>query len=312
MSLRSILLALCLLPSAALSETIEITAEGPEGPLAGTLETPGQASAVALILPGSGPTDRNGNGPMFRSDAYRMLAEALAEEGIATARIDKRGLAGSHAAGDGNNVSFADYVTDTLAWRDSLLAETGQDCVWLMGHSEGAIIALLTEAEPGICGLVLLTPPALPLSEEIIRQLARFAGEGSEPEIRAGIEAILSGEDINEAELPLIVTQALPPQIRDFARELLGTDPAELVAATTRPLLVLHGSSDIQISLDGLERLQEARIDAAYGLFEGMSHLLKLEEFSADGRPLSYADPSLPLHPALVGTITEFIALQDG
>ena len=52
-----------------------------------------------LILPGSGPTDRDGNNPMGITAApYRMLAEALATKGVSSVRIDKRGLFGSKAA----------------------------------------------------------------------------------------------------------------------------------------------------------------------------------------------------------------------
>ena len=56
-------------------------------PLHGTLLTPeGQTKAVAVILPGSGPTDRDGNSPPFgiRASTYRLLAEGLAEHGVAS------------------------------------------------------------------------------------------------------------------------------------------------------------------------------------------------------------------------------------
>jgi len=62
-------------------------------PLHGTLLTPEAPTAVAVILPGSGPTDRDGNSPMgVAASTYRLLAEGLAEQGVATVRIDKRGI----------------------------------------------------------------------------------------------------------------------------------------------------------------------------------------------------------------------------
>src|SRR5688572_1534091 len=59
--------------------------------LKGTLLFPGplkKAIPLVLIIAGSGPTDRNGNGPMIKSDCYKMLAEGLAKEGIASFRYD--------------------------------------------------------------------------------------------------------------------------------------------------------------------------------------------------------------------------------
>src|SRR3954466_8477510 len=94
----------------ALAVERPLTAPGPQGPLAGTLLDAGKGAPVVLIIPGSGPTDRDGNNPMGATAApYRLLAEALADNGVSTVRIDKRGLGGSKAAvADGNKVTIAD------------------------------------------------------------------------------------------------------------------------------------------------------------------------------------------------------------
>ena len=85
-----------LLIAAAAVAAIPVTAPGPEGPLAGTFVDAGKTAPVVLIIPGSGPTDRDGNNPMGITAApYRMLAEALATKGVSTVRIDKRGLSGA-------------------------------------------------------------------------------------------------------------------------------------------------------------------------------------------------------------------------
>lgn len=71
-------------------------------PILGTMRTPeGETRAAAVIIAGSGPTDRDGNSPQFGvvAGSYRLLAEGLAGHGIATVRYDKRGVAASFAAG---------------------------------------------------------------------------------------------------------------------------------------------------------------------------------------------------------------------
>ncbi|WP_153733294.1 alpha/beta hydrolase [Sporosarcina obsidiansis] len=72
-------------------ERINIDVEG--GALIAALELPPKTpSAVAIIVAGSGGTDKNGNSLDMESNSYKMLAESLAAEGIATIRYDKRGI----------------------------------------------------------------------------------------------------------------------------------------------------------------------------------------------------------------------------
>lgn len=92
--------------------------ETPTGTLRGSLRLPDSPGPhpVALVVAGSGPTDRDGNQPRMLSDAYRQLAQALAAEGIATVRYDKRGIAASRAAGPAEkDLRFDTYVEDAAA-----------------------------------------------------------------------------------------------------------------------------------------------------------------------------------------------------
>src|SRR4029453_6197659 len=134
-----------------------VTAPGPGGPLAGTLVDAGSGSPVILIIPGSGPTDRDGNNPLgVKASPYRLLAAALSKKGVSTVRIDKRGMFGSkRAVVDANRVRIADYARDTHAWISSIRRVTGASCVWVLGHSEGGLVALTAAQRPaGIWGVI--------------------------------------------------------------------------------------------------------------------------------------------------------------
>jgi uncharacterized protein len=128
-------LLLAALLALAPATELPVTAPGPQGPLAGTLTAAGKDAPVVLILPGSGPTDRDGNNVLGVTAApYRLLAEALAQHGIASVRIDKRGLFGSRAAvPDPSAVTIGDYAADAHAWVAVARARTGARCVWLLG-----------------------------------------------------------------------------------------------------------------------------------------------------------------------------------
>jgi pimeloyl-ACP methyl ester carboxylesterase len=133
--------------SPAFAETpvgVDLTAPGPNAPLHGTLLNAGKGTPVVLIIPGSGPTDRDGNNPYgVRAKTYRLMAEALAVKGISSVRIDKRGMfASKPAIADGNAVRIADYADDVRSWVKAAQTATGARCVWLLGHSEGGLVVL--------------------------------------------------------------------------------------------------------------------------------------------------------------------------
>ena len=71
------------------------------GDIKGRLLLPANSTTcpVVLLIAGSGPTDMDGNNPMMKNNSLKFLAEGLAQKGIASLRFDKRGIAGSTAAG---------------------------------------------------------------------------------------------------------------------------------------------------------------------------------------------------------------------
>src|SRR4051812_6081088 len=145
---------------------VAIEAPGPQGPLGGTMIESAAGAPVVLIIPGSGPTDRNGDNPLGVSGGvYRQIAIGLAARGIASVRVDKRGMFGSHSAvADANDVTIADYAADVRSWIGAIRKRTGAPCVWVLGHSEGGLVALVAaQSAPDICGLLLVAAMGRPL-----------------------------------------------------------------------------------------------------------------------------------------------------
>ncbi|GAB5449268.1 alpha/beta hydrolase [Gymnodinialimonas sp.] len=303
--------------TSALAEPVDLTIDRDGVTLAGTLELPETAAPVAaLILPGSGPTDRNGNSALgISSDSYRLLAEALAEAGIATARIDKRGVGGS--GGDGNAVSLELYRVDTAAWIDELRAQTDATCVWLIGHSEGAIIALFSADLPNLCGLILLTPPGRPLGDLMLDQMALNPALATFlPAIEAAIAAVVAGQAPDLSALPPPLAALFDGPASAYLAELLRTSPATLLAATDLPTLIVHGDADIQVPPSEAAALSDARATAQFLVLSGLTHLLKTATPLADAATpeayvseslATYSAPDMPLHAALVPALLDFM-----
>lgn len=314
MAVTTTILAIALGAAAAVGAPagVEVTVPGPQGLLAGTLIDPGPGTPAIVLIPGSGPTDRDGDNPLgVAGGPYRQLAEALAARRVATLRIDKRGLFGSRAAiADPNAVTIADYAADAHAWADMLRARTGRGCVWLMGHSEGVLVALSAAREPaGICGLVLVSGAGRPLGEVVREQLHASPGAASLlPQADAIIDRLEKGRRVPAADVPPPLAPLFREEVQGYLIDAFARDPARLIAATTLPVLIVQGDHDIQVSVADAEALKRAQPSATLAVLPGVNHVLRT--VTDDDRATNiatYRNAALPVAPAVPEAIAAFV-----
>jgi uncharacterized protein len=303
---------LSLIIAASVPAAVPMTVPGPQGDLAGTFVDAGKGAPVVLIIPGSGPTDRDGNNPLgVKAGSYRLLADALATKGISTLRADKRGMFESKAAiPDANAVTIADYATDAHNWVNALRKHTGARCVWLLGHSEGGLVALAAAQQPeGLCGLILVAAPGRKLGMIIREQL--LANPANAPVLApamAALESLQAGKTVDVTGMPAPLLPLFSPKVQPFLIDLLRQDAANLARSTKLPMLIIRGGRDIQVAAADAEALRAARPDAELLTPPNMNHVLK--DVASDDRAsnlATYADPSLPVDPALVDGIAMFM-----
>jgi pimeloyl-ACP methyl ester carboxylesterase len=277
-------------------------------PLHATLLAPDAPRAAAVILPGSGPTDRDGNSPQFsvRARYLALLAEDLADRGIATVRIDKRGIGQSASVGVGEeDLRFGMLSEDARAWAAEAAQRTGQRCAWLIGHSEGALVALdAARQDDRICGLVLISGAGRPASAAIRDQLGPQLPEA----MMAQADRALSDLDAGRA------TESVPglemlfrPSVQPYLISWLALDPAALIAAYDGPVMVVSGDRDLQIPTSEADVLTAAQPRARRLDIEGMNHVMKTAPADRAGNIATYSDPDLPLAPGLADGVADFI-----
>ncbi|MEM7688615.1 MAG: alpha/beta hydrolase [Pseudomonadota bacterium] len=299
--------------TAAVAEPREITAKGPLGDLAGTLIPASEGQPTVLLIPGSGPTDRDGNNPLgVTAASYRLLAEALATRGIGSVRIDKRGMFASKAAvPDPNDVTIADYADDAHAWIAATRAQTGAECLWLLGHSEGGLVALAAaQRTEGVCGVLLVASVGRPLGAILREQLtANPANAPILDEALSAITALEAGERVLTEGMHPALKGLFNPTVQGFLIDMMSRDPAALAASLSVPTLIVAGGKDLQTPVSDGQTLSAAQPEAKLVIVPDMNHVLKAVEADARTANLAaYADPSLPVHPDLVDALADFIA----
>ena len=285
-----------------------MTVKVPGGFLHGSLLLPksDKPIPVALLIAGSGPTDRNGNNPMGRNDSLKRLAQALARRGIASLRYDKRGIGQSQAvAPDESQLSVEAYAADAEAWARLLDADERFSSVLLIGHSEGALIASL--AAPTVKPAALISIAG---SGRAIDQLLREQLQGRLPPPLLATAFYLLDElkaGRTHEQVPDKLQILFRPSVQPYLISLFRYDPAEAFANTTAPALIVQGTHDIQVERKDAELLQNARRDAEMAMIGGMNHILRITPEDPARQTASYSQPELPIAHELTERINRFL-----
>ncbi|MEP7211302.1 MAG: alpha/beta fold hydrolase, partial [Alphaproteobacteria bacterium] len=264
---------------------------------------------VVLIVPGSGPTDRNGNSPLgIKANTYRLLAEGLAARHISSVRVDKRGMFASKDAGDGNAVSIPIYAADYHAWIDAIRAQTGAKCVWLLGHSEGALMVSATaEGRKDVCGLILVSGAGRPVLDVMREQLqANPANAPILPEALHAIDELKAGRHVDVTGINPVLLRLFAPQVQDFMMSAYAADPVVVLRKAHKRTLILQGTTDLQTSAADAQLL-DAAPRTKLVMLDGVNHVLKEAPLDRAANLATYTDPDLPIPNSVTQAIAHFV-----
>jgi pimeloyl-ACP methyl ester carboxylesterase len=279
------------------------------GTLYGSLLLPRteQPPPVVLIIPGSGPTDRNGNSPDgAHTDNLRQLALVLAKNRIASVRYDKRGVAASRpATPDERNLSVERYVADAVAWSRALKADPRFGPLILLGHSEGALIASLAAQASDASAVISVAGSGRPIDEVLRAQLADQVPARYRQRVGQILDNLKAGHPASDVPLPL--QDVLRPSVQPYLISLFRQDPAAAFASVKVPALIIQGTHDVQVDVSNAERLKAAKPDAELALIQGMNHMLRIAPQAASQQRDSYLNPKLPQASELGTRVVDFI-----
>lgn len=299
------------LSSSALAAPQDITLTVGGVTLSGTLELPSGPGPhpVALVISGSGPTDRDGNslGLPGKNDSLKTLAQGLAARGIATVRYDKRGIAASPTSQREEDLRFDDFVNDAVAWLELLRADPRFSGVSVIGHSEGSLVGTVAARKTNVRALVSLAGPGDDLGATVMRQLR--ANPANPPALVEESERILAelraGRRVEN--VPALLAPLFRPSVQPFLISQLKYDPARELAALEIPVLIVIGDRDLQVAVNDARLLKAALPAATLAVVPGMNHVLADVGADLALNQRSYVDATVPQTPALAPTIANFL-----
>jgi len=261
-----------------------------------------------LMIAGSCPTDRNGNSKLGVSAVYlEQLADKLAASGIASLRYDKRGVSGSRALVTSEaSLRFSDFVGDAESWATWLGAQSGIACVFLLGHSEGGLVATLAAGKVHPAGLALISSPGGSMATVLTRQLNTVPMTGAlRADALTTLKQIENGKTVANVDPKL--HNLFRPSVQPFLTSMIDIDPAAELAKLTLPTLIVSGGKDLQVAKSDYDALTAARPDATAIRVPDMNHVLQDISGGREANLAAYKNPKLPLSPELAKAVTDFV-----
>lgn len=316
-------------------KTEEVTFVNPvdKNTLAGTISIPQnfkKSDKILVMITGSGRQNRDEE--LFGHKPFAVIADYFAKKGIATLRIDDRGIGGSSLGKDDDTT--ANFATDISTAVDFLAAK-GYLNIGLIGHSEGGMIApIVAKMNNKVKFLVLMAAPGTKIEELLIQQnylggklagmtekdlaeanvmnkkiydfIKSYSGTTYEEDLKKFMTENFQGK-MSKEEL----TQTISQTKKNWFRYFIKFNPDEYLSTIKIPVLALNGSLDFQVpAKENLEAIQQSLTKAGNKNFRteelpGLNHLF---QEAKTGAFAEYADIEQTISPKALAEMADWIA----
>ncbi|RIA10369.1 hypothetical protein OE09_2225 [Flavobacteriaceae bacterium MAR_2010_72] len=271
----------------------------------GTLLTPNdkEQPALAILIAGSGPTDRDGNQNFLKNNTLKKLAQNLSNNGIATFRYDKRIVKQIRKGNVSKTIMFDDFVTDAISVIEYFKNTNSYSKIVVIGHSQGSLVGMLA-AKDKADGFISLAGAGQPIDQVIIEQIDKTAYIYTE-DAKKAFNIMRSGK--TTSEYPPQLSSIFDISIQPFMMNWMKYNPKDEIATLDMPILIINGTKDLQVSTEEAQSLKNASPNAQFKLITNMNHVLFIIEGDDLENSKSYNESFRAISPELVSSITDFI-----
>ncbi|MBX2827123.1 MAG: alpha/beta hydrolase [Flavobacteriaceae bacterium] len=272
----------------------------------GTLLLPKKSELPPLVIlvGGSGPTDRDGNQQMQRTNCLKYLAEGLANKGIAAFRYDKRIIKQmKDRTLNEESIRFDDFIKDAEDVIAYFKKANSFSKIYVIGHSQGSLVGMVA-AQGDVDGFISIAGAGQEIDDVVVDQIAKQA-PGLKENARKSFDD-MRANGVAQNYSPGL-SSIFRPQIQPFMLTWMQYNPNEEIKKLTVPTFIINGDKDLQVQVSEAEKLKEAKPDAKYAIIKNMNHILKEIQGDDIENSKSHNRRDLPVMPELINQISDFI-----
>ncbi len=245
-------------------------------PLYGTLTMPEKPNnpQLAVIVPGFGNIDENGNNKKSQINTYKSIAHSLARYNIATLRYAKR-YADKYYSNfeQKTKVTIDVNIKDLLAWIDAVKQLQKFEKIILIGHSEGALVGTIVAQQTKIHKFISIAGCGRTFDQVLANQLLIHSKYLHDEYLKI-IEKLKKGQTVKH--VPIGLKKFLGTEKQEYFLSCLKYDPAREIAKLKIPVLVIQGTADLHMDVVDAQLLAKANPEAKLVIIENMNHIMTL------------------------------------
>ncbi|MDN3582193.1 serine aminopeptidase domain-containing protein [Mucilaginibacter flavus] len=293
---------------ASIAET-PVTVKNLAGSISGTLAMPKNATGkvpVVIIIADSGPVDRDGNSAKhgLNGNTYKMIANELGKNGIASLRYDKRLVGQSVSSTTETQLRFEDYVEDAVNLINFLTDDQRFSRIIIFGHGEGSLVGILSSIDQPVKGFISAEGAGDSADNILTEQMKSQPTHISEG-FKRMLDSLKKGKTTDNIDPSLYFIAR--PGIQKYLMSWFRYNPTRVIRQIKIPILIVHGTTDLQVKVTDAEKLKKAKSDATLEIIPEMNHILKEAPADKDKNLATDSDPNLPLKPEFVKALITFV-----
>ncbi|WP_431200784.1 alpha/beta hydrolase [Mucilaginibacter sp. P19] len=203
-----------------------------------------------------------------------------------------------------NEIRFEDYVEDAAALLNMLSSDERFSRIIILGHSEGSLVGMMASLDEPIKGFISVAgagDSADKILTEQMKSQPAFISDG----FNRMLDSLKRGKTTDNIDPALYFIAR--PSIQKYLMSWFRYNPQREIRKVKAPVLIIQGTTDLQVTVGDAEKLKKAKSDAILDIIPNMNHVLKEAPADKEKNKATYNEPDLPLKPEFVTAITNFV-----
>ena len=201
---------------------------------------------------------------------------------------------------------FENYVNDAQEWLALLEKDKRFSKLIIAGHSEGALIGMIAATHNKHVNAYISIAGAGRPADEILKEQLEKTSPSVKDILFPMLDILKKGDTVGN--VAVLFYPLFRPSVQPYMISWFKYNPQLEIKKLEIPILIIQGTTDIQVTENDASLLSKAQPSAELKLIKNMNHVLKdCDTMDKEKQKTIYDSPDLPLNKELTTEIVSFI-----